>query len=242
MQVGSPVVTFDTTVDWHELHRLLKAAFPVDVRAENALHEMQFGYVERPTHRSRGFDQQRFEVCNHRYTALHDNSHGCAVLNDCKYGVGVEENSIELTLLRAAASPEMGSDQGEQRFRYGFTAWEGAFDRSPVVRQGLAFNLPVTVTPGLCEGFSAFATDAPNVIIDTLKPADDGSGDMILRLYESQKADVIFRLRSGLPVKALQLCDMLETPAGDFLAPDAALHARPFQVLTLRVKLADGRA
>lgn len=239
VQVGSPVVTFDTTVDWHELHRLLKVAFPVDVRAENALHEMQFGYVERPTHRSRGYDQQRFEVCNHRYTALHDNSHGCAVLNDCKYGVGVEENSIELTLLRAAASPEMASDQGQQHFRYGFTAWEGAFDRSPVVRQGLAFNLPVTVAPGLCGRFSAFSTDAPNVILDTLKPADDGSGDLILRLYESRKEDVAFRLRSDLPVKALQPCDMLENPTGEALPLDAPLHVRPFQVLTLRVKLAE---
>lgn len=239
VQVGSPVVTFDTTVDWHELHRLLKVAFPVDVRAENALHEMQFGYVERPTHRSRGYDQQRFEVCNHRYTALHDNSHGCAVLNDCKYGVGVEENSIELTLLRAAASPEMASDQGQQHFRYGFTAWEGAFDRSPVVRQGLAFNLPVTVAPGLCGRFSAFSTDAPNVILDTLKPADDGSGDLILRLYESRKEDVTFRLRSDLPVKALQPCDMLENPTGEALPLDAPLHVRPFQVLTLRVKLAE---
>ena len=238
VQVGSPVVTFDTVIDWRELHRLLKAAFPVDVRAENALHEMQFGFVERPTHRSRGFDQQRFEVCNHRYTALCDNSHGCAVLNDCKYGVGVEENSIELTLLRAAASPEMASDQGEQRFRYGFTAWEGAFDRSPVVHEGLAFNQPVTVIPGLCDRFSAFATDHPGVILDTLKPADDGSGDMILRLYESRKADVTFRLRSDLPVAALQPCDMLENPAGDPLPPDAPLHVRPFQVLTLRVKLA----
>lgn len=82
------------------------------------------------------------------------------MLNDCKYGVGVEENSIELTLLRAAASPEMASDQGQQHFRYGFTAWEGAFDRSPVVRQGLAFNLPVTVAPA-CAAASAPSPPTP---------------------------------------------------------------------------------
>lgn len=233
--VGSPVVTFDTTVQWHELHRLLKAAFPVDVRAENALHEMQFGFVERPTHRSRGYDQQRFEVCNHRYTALCDHGHGCAVLNDCKYGVGVEQNSIELTLLRAAASPEMGSDQGEQRFRYGFTAWEGDFMSSPVVAQGLCFNEPLLALPGTAPRMSAFSTDRPNVIIDTLKPADDGSGDLIIRLYESKKADAFFHLQSGLSPRAIRLCDMLETPTGDPLAPDALLHVTPFEILTLRV-------
>ena len=237
VEAGSPVVTFDTEVDWHELHRLLKVAFPVDVRAEMAQHEMQFGFVERPTHRSRGYDQQRFEVCNHRYTALCDNSHGCAVLNDSKYGVGVEQNSIELTLLRAASSPEMGTDQGEQRFRYGFTAWDGAFADAPVVKHGLAFNEPVAIVPGEAETFSAFRADAANVIIDTLKPAEDGSGDLILRLYESKKADTYFHVLSGLPVKTIQRCDLLENPVGELEAADATLHVRPFEVLTLRVKL-----
>ncbi len=237
LDAGSPVVTFDTAVDWHELHRLLKVAFPVDVRAENALHEMQFGYVERPTHRSRGYDQQRFEVCNHRYTALCDNSHGCAVLNDCKYGVGVEENSIELTLLRAASSPEMRSDQGEQRFRYGFTAWEGAFADAPVVRQGLAFNDPIVMAEGRCPAFSAMGTDRSNVIADTLKPADDGSGDLILRLYESKKADTVFHLRGDLPIRELVPCNMLEETTGEAVAPDSAIRIRPFQVLSFRLKL-----
>ena len=57
-----------------------------------------------------------------------------------------------------------------------------------------------------------------------------------MRLYESKKADTFFHLRSGLAVASLQLCDMLEAPVGDCLAPDALLHVTPFQVLTLRVK------
>lgn len=236
LRAGSPVVEFDTTIDWHELHRLLKVEFPVDVRAENAIHEIQFGYVERPTHRSRGYDQQRFEVCNHRYTALCDNGHGCAVLNDCKYGVGVEQDSIELTLLRAAASPEMGSDQGRHHFRYGFTAWEGCFAQAPVVQQAAAFNDPVVTETGSLHAFSAFSTDVPNVLIDTVKPADDGSGDWVLRLYESKKADTVFHISSGLPVESLIPCDLLENPIGDAAAPGSALHAKPFEVCTYRVK------
>ncbi len=236
LRAGSPVAEFDTTVDWQELHRLLKVEFPVDVRAEHAIHEMQFGYVERPTHRSRGYDQQRFEVCNHRYTALCDNAHGCAVLNDCKYGVGVEQNSIELTLLRAAASPEMASDQGEHTFRYGFTAWNGPFADAPVVRQAAAFNDPPLVERGALRSFSAFSTDAENVLIDTLKPADDGSADMVLRLYESKKADAFYHIRSDLPVQALIPCDLLEEPTGAALPPDAVLHVRPFEVATYRVR------
>lgn len=235
---GSPVVEFDTTVQWHELHRLLKVEFPVDVRAENAYHEIQFGYVERPTHRSRGYDQQRFEVCNHRYTALADNAHGCAVVNDCKYGVGVEQNSIELTLLRAAASPEMGTDQGEQTFRYGFTAWNTSFAEAPIVQQAAAFNdAPLVELGGALHAFSAFTTDAKNVILDTVKPADDSSGDIILRVYESKKADTFYHIQSGLPVQALVPCDLMENPIGEAAAADAQLHVKPFEVQTYRVKL-----
>lgn len=233
IRVGSPVVTFDTVVDWRETHRLLKVAFPVDVRAEMAQHEMQFGYVERPTHRSRKYDQDRFEVCNHRWTALHDHSHGCAVLNDCKYGIGVEENSMELTLLRAATSPDMVSDQGTHHFRYGFTAWQGDFSQSPVVQQGLCFNEPVSLCPGVAPEFSAFRVDAPNVILDTLKPADNGSGDLILRLYESGKADTVCTLSAGMPLRSVRCC----TPLEDAGTPCDSLtfRLRPFQVMTLRI-------
>lgn len=237
LRAGSPVVEFDTTVDWHELHRLLKVEFPVDVRAENAIHEMQFGFVERPTHRSRTFDQQRFEVCNHRYTALCDNSHGCAVLNDCKYGIGVEENSMELTLLRAAASPEMASDQGEHHFRYGFTAWNTSFADAPVVQQAAAFNDSLLMEEGRLAAFSAFAADRPNVMVDTVKPADDGSGDLVIRVYESKKADTVWHLTSDLAVESLIPCDLMEENPGAPLAPGADLHLRPFEVATYRVKL-----
>ena len=237
LRADSPVLEFDTAVDWQELHRLLKVEFPADVRAEHAQHEIQFGFVERPTHRSRPFDQQRFEVCNHRYTALCDNAHGCAVLNDCKYGVGVEENSIELTLLRAAASPEMATDQGEQRFRYGFTAWEGPFAVAPVVRQAAAFNDPLLALDGEAPAFSAAAADRDNVMLDTLKPADDGSGDWVLRVYESKKADTVYHLDFGVPVAALVPCDLLEQPTGQPLPPQAALHLRPFEVATYRIQL-----
>ena len=106
-----------------------------------------------------------------------------------------------------------------------------------MVNQGLAFHEPVAIVPGEAEMFSAFRTDAANVIIDTLKPAEDGSGDLIVRLYESKKADTYFHVLSGLPVKAIQRCDLLENPVGELEAAEAVLHVRPFEVLTLRIKL-----
>ncbi len=231
-------IVFDTEVDWNELHRLLKASFPVDVYAENGINEMQFGYVERPAHRSKLYDKDRFEVCNHRYSALCDGSHGAAVLNDCKYGISMNGNALELTLLRAAACPEMRADQGQHSFTYAFTAWEGSFADSDVVRQGYELNVKPAVSGGAGKRFSAVTVDKANVILDTMKPAEDGSGDIILRLYESKKAATKAEVSLNFGAGKAYLCDMLENVTEEAAVNDGkiVLPFRAFEIKTVRIK------
>ena len=229
-------VVFDTTLDWHEMHRLLKTMFPTGILAENALHELQFGYVERPAHESRLYDKDRFEVVNHRWTALADQSHGCAVLNDCKYGVSARYGEIGLSLMVAATSPEMRTDQGEHHFRYAFTAWDGPFAETNLTQQGLAFNVPLRTAEADGGEYSFCSVDAPNVIVDTLKPADDGSGDVVLRIYESMKAETVCRLKLCREAKRIQVCDLLENPQEKLVAgQEVEFKFRPFEVKTIRL-------
>ena len=68
---------------------------------------------------------------------------------DCKYGISMNGNALELTLLRAAAAPEMHADNREHHFTYGFTAWEGSFADSDVVRQGYEKNVKPVITAGV---------------------------------------------------------------------------------------------
>ncbi len=231
-------LAFETEVDWKELHRLLKVSFPVDVYAENGINEMQFGYVERPAHRSRLYDKDRFEVCNHRYSALCDGSHGAAVLNDCKYGISMNGNALELTLLRAAACPEMRADNGQHSFTYAFTAWEGPFVDSDVVRQGYELNVKPVVSKGAVERFSAVTVDKANVILDTMKPAEDGSGDIVLRLYEAKKAAAKAEVSLQFGAAKAYLCDMLENVIEEVPVTDGkiVLPFRAFEIKTVRVK------
>lgn len=237
LTADSTQLTFATEVDWKELHRLLKVSFPVDVYATEGINEMQFGYVKRPTHRSRQYDKDRFEVCNHRYSALCDESHGAAVLNDCKYGISMNGNALELTLLRAAASPEMRADNRVHTFTYAFTAWEGSFAESDVVRQGLALNVPARVVEGCAEDFSAFSVSRENVIIDTVKPAEDGSGDLVLRLYEAKQAACEAVIEVNVPAKKAYLCDMLENIQEEVEITEGKvkLPFRGFEIKTLRL-------
>jgi len=233
---GSRSITFDTVVDWQERHKLLKVAFPVAIHAHEAVHEIQFGHIRRPNHASRPFDADRFEVPQQRWTALTEAKRGCAVLNDSKYGVSVPGNSINLTLLKSALAPDMTADRGRQAFTYAFYAWQGSFAESPVVRRGYELNHPVTVVPGAAGQRSLFSVDAENVIIETVKPAEDGSGDLVLRLYEAKRTATRCTLHTP-PIARVLETDMLERE-GRELAADGGrvpLTFRPFEIKTLRL-------
>jgi len=232
-------VDFHTVIDWRERHKLLKAAFETNVHADEALHEIQFGHLARPNHRSRPFDADRFEVCNHKWTALVEGRRGLAVLNDCKYGVHALGGTIGLSLLRAPLAPDMHADRGRQEFTYAVMVWDGcSLADSGVVREGYDLNVPPTVAEGAGGAGSLFAVDADNVIIDTVKPAEDGSGDVVVRLYEAMRTATRCTLRTALPAKNAVETDMLENPAGPLDLADGRLNLdlRPFEIKTVRLK------
>lgn len=241
LDAESPVLKFETRIQWRELHRLLKASFPVTVWEPEGYEEMQYGYVKRPTHRSRLYDQDRYEVCNHRYTALADGAHGAAVLNDSKYGISTDQNRMELSLLRAAASPEMRADNGEQVFTYAFTAWEGTFEASPVVQEAAALNSPVLVTDGALQNagkLQLVRIDKPNVLLDAVKLAEDGSGDIILRFYESKKCPGKVNVQTVWSGKTY-LTDMLENMQKELITEGQSfsLTMHSFEICTVRICL-----
>lgn len=239
---GSARVDFDTTVQWNELHKMLKVGFPVHYYAEEAVHEIQFGHVRRPNHRSRQFDFDRFEVANHKWTALCEEGRGFAVLNDCKYGVNVLGNCINLTLLRSPFSPDPECDRGEQKFTYSFYAYNGSLMDSGVVQEGYDLNVPVQTLPGARADGSLLTIDASNIILETMKPAEDGSGDYILRMYETMRTATDTCLRLRLPCSSVAQCNMLEEDGETLTAEKngdgvcVPLSFRPFEIKTLRVR------
>ncbi|MDR1639202.1 MAG: glycosyl hydrolase-related protein [Clostridiales bacterium] len=234
LSADSPVLVFDTEIDWHELHKLLKVSFPSSIQSQDVFNEIQFGYIKRPTHRSRQSDKDMFEVTNHKYSAIANGSRGIAVLNDCKYGVSALGGEISLSLLRAPSAPDFKADNGIQKFTYAFTAFEGPFSESDIVRLGYELNVQPLVIDGVCDEKSFFQVSSKAVILDTVKPAEEGSG-IILRLYESLGTNATAILTTPLPVKEAFFCDMLENVSG--VADLSKLDFRPFEVKTVKLAL-----
>lgn len=206
---------FITELDWRERHKILKAAFPVDVYAKEAIEEIQFGYIRRPTHRSKQSDRDKYEVCSHRYTVLQDGAAGAAVLNDCKYGVSVSDNEIRLTLMKAPLMPDMYADQGTHQFTYSFCPFTGPFTESDVLREAYELNEPPVFgsAAGVDEKDAARAVFLPmnkNIVVDTIKPADTVENALLVRAYEAMgmRTDAVFVVSDA--VKRVAETDMLE--------------------------------
>jgi alpha-mannosidase len=125
---NSPRLDFETTVDWRERHIFLKAAFPVDVLSPTATYEIQWGNVQRPTHRNTSWDWARFETCAQKWVDLSEGGYGVSLLNNGKYGHDIHGNVMRLSLLRSPTSPDPQADQGEHRFTYSLYPHTGGWD------------------------------------------------------------------------------------------------------------------
>jgi alpha-mannosidase len=247
---NSPRIDFETEIDWRERHTLLKVAFPLDLLSPVATYEIQWGNVERPTHRNRSWDWAQFETCAHKWVDLSEGDYGVSLLNDCKYGHDIHENVMRLTLLRSPTDPDPEADQGEHHFTYSLLPHAGRWDEFTVA-QAYALNEPLLVWPDgevqtqavepsqpVADTVPAFfvAVDRPNIVIETVKQAEDGQG-VIVRVYESQRQRGTFALKTGFPLAEVWRTDLLEAKQVQIPCSDHSVEVpfRPYQILTLRL-------
>ena len=247
---GARRVDVDTEVDWQEVETFLKAAFPLDVRADRSSSEIQFGYVQRATNTNTSWDVARFEICAHRYLHVGEPGYGLAVVNDSTYGHDVAcavrpdggtTTTVRLSLLRAPRFPDPETDLGRHRFRYGLVVGADLLDAT---REGHWLNLPVRTLPGDTGVDPLVSVDNDGIVVSAVKLADDAgedpAGDVVVRVYEALGARASGQLTLGFPADSVTVTDLLERPLdGDPLDRDdtgrVALTLRPFQILTLRV-------
>jgi alpha-mannosidase len=237
---GSARLDFDTKIDWRERHILLKVAFPVDVLAPQATYEIQWGNVQRPTHRNTSWDWARFETCAHKWVDLSEGGYGVSLLNDCKYGHDIQGNVLRLSLLRAPTIPDPEADQGEQRFTYSLLPHTGGWE-AQTAAEAYALNDPVIVHNAASpsgHGTSVFFVrcDAPNIIIETVKRAEDGDG-YIIRFYECQRRRGEVTIITAFPLERVEKVNLLEESQGE-LAPvgsQVSLFVKPYEIVSLRL-------
>ncbi len=233
----NPRIDFHTLIDWRSHHRLLKAGFDLDVSSAKAKCEIQYGYIERPTTENNSLEVAKFEVCNHKYTDISEPGFGAAVLNDCKYGISVNDCNLCLSLHRGGDHPDVSGDEGVHELTYSLLVHNSGFSAKSVVLPAYELNVPVFAVKGTCDNPSFASTDAPNIIIETVKPAEDDSDAYVLRVYESEGTKTKSSVKLSTPVSKAVLTNMLEDERGilNIENGSVALTFRPFEIKTIKV-------
>ncbi|MGC3992652.1 MAG: glycoside hydrolase family 38 C-terminal domain-containing protein [Propionicimonas sp.] len=242
---GSPAIDLDLDIDWHEQRTLLKLAFPTSVFTDRAASEIQFGHIHRPTYVNTSWDVARYETVAHRWVQVAEPGFGFAVANDSTYGHDIRRDhpggrapgtTVRLSLVRGPMFPDPQTDQGLHHLRV--SAVCGA-DIASAIRAGQRLNQPVREIRGARAVEPIVAVDSPAVILEAVKLAEDGSGDVVVRLYEALGSRATAVVRAGFGFKAAERTDLLERPLVPGDASEAGtvpLTLRPFEIVTLRFR------
>jgi alpha-mannosidase len=240
IRLSGPRVEIDTEVDWHERERVLKLAVDCDVHTDHAAYETQFGHVVRPTHVNTSWDAARFEVCAHRWVLVAEPGYGVALANHTSYGHdvtrhpragGATYSTVRATLLRAPRFPDPDTDQGRHVFRHAIVP--GA-DVAAAAAAGYALALPLRRRTGTAVE-PLVSVDGP-AYVEAVKLAEDGSGDVVVRLYEPYGARGRVRVTPGFEAAGVEPVDLLERPLPGDHWDGTHLRLRPFQIATLRFR------
>ena len=240
-----PRIDFETKINWVQRRQILKVSFPVDINADKASYEIQFGTIERPTHYNTSWDQAKFEVCAHKYADLSEGNYGVSLLNDCKYGHDIHNGDMRLTILTSAWNPDnMGNynDQGEHTLTYSILPHKGNLASSDTVMHAYDLNLPMTAckTTGLGElpsEYSLVKVDRDNVIVEAVKEAEYGD-ETIVRLYDCKNVRAKTSVTFGFDVKEAYIGNLSEKKLKKLTVNNntVSVEIKPFEIVTLIVK------
>jgi len=232
-------IDFKTKVDWRERQQLLQAGFDVNIRATEARYHIQYGSVKRPTHWNTSWDMARFESVAHQWVDFSERDYGVALLNDCKYGHHVKDNTMAISLLKGPIYPDPEADLGHHEFTYSLLPHSGDFVAGNVVEHAWSLNNPVKAFAGDAGDQAFFKIDSKYpVAIEAIKRAEAGAG-LILRLHDhtGSKRKItlspIFKFAGWCETNLMEapIHDMIENTTGDI-----KLELTPFEVKTIWIR------
>ena len=247
ISLADGALRIETEVDWHERETLLKLAFPFALRAAETAAETHFGHVRRAATANTSWEQAKFEASTQRWVHLAEGDLGVSVANDVTPGYDVradrDADGLPLTrlgvsLLRGPRYPDPEADQGRHTATLLVRPSAGIPD---AVADGYALALPLRRARLGSAPEPLVVSETDGVLVEAAKLAEDGSGDVIVRLYESRGRHRRAEVTTGFDAEDARRVDLLERDSGEPLETSAgaaslrcAFPLRPFQVATLR--------
>lgn len=237
----NPRIDFETWVDWQEDQKLLKVAFPINIKARVYTADTSAGVIERMNNKNTSWEQARFEVPCHKWVDMSEGMFGVSVLNDCKYGCDVSGNVIRLSLLRAPIRPDRESDRGKHYFTYSLFTHGGSWQRDGLVEEAYDMNRPLILQKGkllsnaTCQ--SVLQINNPSLKCQAFKLAEDNSGDIIVRLVELYGSHGKAVIKPAFLFNRASVCNVLEAEEKElpWKEEEVRVEFKPYQIISIRL-------
>ena len=182
------------------------------------------GFVKRPLTKNTTWEQARFEVCHHKWFDLSETGAGVAVINSGKYGVGIEDGEVSLSLLRSTIRPDITSDMGTHSIKYMIVPHAGDAVQAGINKLAFAYNVPLTkAVPKLPEAWRKAICES-GLWLQSVKLSEDGKY-LVLRLSEQDGRHALVRFPQGV-------YDMNMLEDADKETFDAK-YVSPFEIITV---------
>lgn len=214
-------IEVENIVDWQEKHKLAKAEFACNVLTRKALCDTSAGFIERDTHRNTTWQQARFESCHHKWCDLSETDGGVALINDGKYGVGLLENTMSLSLLRATIRPDVTSDMGMHNFCYMIMPHADNAVAAGINNLAFQYNVPLVKSDAEWS-----LPDFAPLYLQAAKLSENGKM-AVIRLSEQNGTRGTIKLD-----KPVKLLNMLE----DVQKEIDTIEYKPFEIITIGIE------
>ena len=128
-----------------------------------------------------------------------------------KYGFDIKENKMRITLLRGSDWPDTKADLGKHKFTYSIYPHKGRWTDAKTVHRGFELNNPLIskvkkTSSGIVKKIdSLFTVSKESVILDSIKPAEDGNG-IVLRFYEAHGSRGKIIVNSNFKIESVEEC------------------------------------
>ena len=220
LEKDSPLLKIKSRVNWQERHILVKATFPINIKADFVTYEIPCGAIQRTTKPETEREKAKWEVPALRWADISDDNYGVSLLNDCKYGYDAKPDELRLTLLRGASWPDPEADVGIHEFSYAIYPHWGSWENAQTVQRGYELNMPllVQVMPSigkekyhgkLPQVYRFLGWEAENLILMALKRSEDNRG-WVFRCYECLGKSAELKLESDIGLAIDEVVDLLE--------------------------------
>jgi alpha-mannosidase len=220
VRAGDPKVEIKLNVFWRERGNNekgvpnLRITFPSAVEDMSSTFETPYGSVGRELFN--GEEVPTLTWVDIAGKVKKGGKTGFTLVNDCKNGHSITDDTLRVTLLRASYEPDPLPDQADHEIRVAVIPHDNDWTPGDSIRAGRGFGQPVQVigtgvhSGDLTASGSWMEIETANVVLGSLKKAEN-SDALILRLFETDGKNVTAKVKlPGLSFSNAQEVDVLE--------------------------------